>query len=310
VTLAGHERTIVRAPGSLRLLDISRTGRALLTLENFVNSVFVRGPAGREERDLSWLDFSTAWDLTADGSELLLTGEGEGTGGRASVYVRGTDGSEAVRLGDGLGTMLSADGKWAVAMVFGSPPRLWLIPTGAGKPRLIPRGQIEEYIWACLLPDGRRVVFSGYEKGKGARLFVEEVEGSVATPITPEGTSWLMPPSPDGRLVPSLGPGGVKLYPIDGGQPRDFPGIESGDEVLLWSADGRSVLVQRRRTHPVRIDRVEVATGKARLWREIAPADRTGMIEVASIRISSDQSTYAYTVRRLMSELYLVDGLK
>jgi hypothetical protein len=310
VTLAGQVRTIVRAPGSVRLLDISRNGRALLTQESFVNSVFVRGPAGREERDLSWLDRSTAWDLSADGSEVLLSGEGEGTGGNPSVYLRGTDGSEAVRLGDGVGTMLSADGKWVVAMVFGSPPRLWLIPTGAGEPRPIARGQIEEYVWAHLLPDGRRVLISGYEKGKGARLFVEDVDGSVAAPVTPEGTSWLMPPSPDGTLVPALGPGGVKLYPIDGGQPRPFPGIEIGDEILFWSADGRSVLVQRRRTLPVRIDRVDVATGKAQLWREIAPADRTGMTQIVSVRVSQDESTYAYTVRRLLSELYLVDGLK
>jgi Tol biopolymer transport system component len=310
VTLAGEVRTIVRTPGSLRLLDISRAGRALVTLESFVSSVFVRGPTGREERDLSWLDRSTAWDLSADGSEVLLSGEGEGTGGSPSVYLRGTDGSEAVRLGDGIGTMLSADGKWVVAMVFGSPPRLLLIPTGAGEPKLIARGQIEEYIWARLLPDGRRVLISGYEKGKGARLFVEEVEGSAATPVTPEGTSWMMPPSPDGRLVPSLGPGGVKLYPIEGGQPRALPGIASGDEILHWSADGRSVLVQRRRTLPVRIDRVDVATGKGELWREIAPIDRTGMIEVVAVRISSDERTYAYSVRRLLSELYLVDGLK
>jgi hypothetical protein len=310
VTLAGDVRTIVRSPGSLRLLDISRTGRALLTQESFVSSVFVRGPAGREERDLSWLDRSTAWDLAADGSKVLLAGEGEGTGGSPSVYLRATDGSDAVRLGDGVGTMLSADGKWAVAMVFGSPAQLWLIPTGVGNPRLIPRGKIEEYIWARLLPDGKRVVFSGYEKGRGSRLFVEDVEGSVATPITPEGAAWLMPPSPEGTLVPSLGPGGVKLYPIDGGQPRPLPGIEIGDEILFWSADGRSVLVRRRRTLPVRIDRVDVATGKAQLWREIAPADRTGMTQIVSVRISQDETTYAYTVRRLFSELYLVDGLK
>ncbi|HKD12615.1 MAG TPA: hypothetical protein VKE50_11085, partial [Thermoanaerobaculia bacterium] len=312
VTLAGSVRTIARGAGSLRLLDISRTGRMLVTLEDFVNSVFVRGPAGHEDRDrdLSWFDFSSVYDVSADGSQLLLTGEGEGTGGRASVYVRGTDGSQAVRLGDGLGTMLSADGKWAVAMVFGSPAQLWLIPTGAGKPRLIPRSQIEEYIWARLLPDGKRVVISGYEKGRGGRLFVQDVEGSAATPITPEGTSWLMSPSPDGRLVPALGPGGVKLFPIDGGQPRPLPGVAPGDEILLWSLDSRSVLVQRRVTMPIRIDRVDVATGKAALWREIAPADRTGMIEVVAVRISQDESTYAYTVRRLLSELYLVDGVK
>ena len=61
---------------------------------------------------------------------------------------------------------------------------------------------------------------------------------------------------------------------------------------------------------PVRIDRVDVATGSAELWREIAPTDRTGMTEVSSVRISADESTLAYTVQRLFSELYLADGLR
>ena len=61
---------------------------------------------------------------------------------------------------------------------------------------------------------------------------------------------------------------------------------------------------------PVRIDRVEVVTGKVALWREIAPADRTGMTEVSSVRISMDGSTFTYTVQRLLSELYLAEGLR
>lgn len=133
----------------------------------------------------------------------------------------------------------------------------------------------------------------------------------TARPITPEGTAYLLPPSPDGKLVPSAeSEGQVKLYPIDGGQPRPLPGVGPGDEVLLWSADGRSLLVRRRHTLPVRIDRVEVATGKVALWREIAPADRTGMTEVSSVRISMDGSTFTYTVQRLLSELYLAEGLR
>jgi Tol biopolymer transport system component len=312
VTLAGKVRTVVRAPGRLRLLDISRDGRVLLTRENSVTSVFVRGPAGREERDLSWLDSSTARDLSADGRQLLLSVEGEGAGATPSaIYLRPTDGSQAVRLGDGLGTMLSADGKWVVALVFGSPPRLWLIPTGPGEPKLIPRGQIDEYHWAFLLRDGHRVVISGNEKGRGVRLFVQEVDGVTARPITPEGEGFLMTPSPDGKLVPSTGSNGEeRLYPVDGGAPQPLPGFRNGDDILLWSADGRSVLVLRRPSVPARIDRVDVVTGKAELWREIAPADRTGMITVASVLISDDESTLSYSVRRLLSELYLVDGLK
>jgi len=312
VTLAGKVRTVVRAPGRLRLLDVSRDGRVLVTRENSVTSVFVRGPAGREERDLSWLDNSTARDLSADGRQLLLSVEGEGAGAASSaIYLRPTDGSQAVRLGEGLPTMLSADGKWVVAIVFGSPARLWLIPTGPGKPILIPRGQIDEYHWAYLLPDGHRVVFSGNEKGRGVRLFVQEVDGAMARPITAEGEGFLMTPSRDGKFVPSTGPQGQEeLYPVDGGEPQPLPGVRNGDDVLLWSADGGSILVERRPSLPARIDRVDVATGRSVLWREIAPADRTGMITVASVLISDDESTLSYSVRRLLSELYLVEGLR
>jgi Tol biopolymer transport system component len=312
VTLAGKVRTVVRAPGRLRLLDISRDGRVLVTRENSVTSVYLRGPAGREERDLSWLDSSTARDLSTDGKQLLLSVEGEGAGASSSaIYLRPTDGSPAVRLGDGLPTMLSADGKWVVAIVFGSPARLWLIPTGPGEPKLIPRGQIDEYHWAFLLPDGHRMVISGNEKGRGVRLFVQEIDGATTRPITPEGEGFLMTPSPDGKLVPSTGTAGEeRLYPVDGGTPRPLPGVRNGDDILLWSADGRSVLVLRRPSVPARIDRVDVATGRAVLWREIAPSDRTGMITVASVLVSDDESTLSYSVRRLLSELYLVDGLK
>jgi hypothetical protein len=195
--------------------------------------------------------------------------------------------------------MLSTDGKWVVAIVFGSPARLWLIPTGAGEPKLVPRGQIDEYHWAFLLRDGHRLVISGNEKGRGVRLFVQEVDGATARPITPEGEGFLMTPSPDGTLVPSTG-----------GEPRPLPGVRNGDDVLLWSADGRSVLVLRRPSQPARIDRIDVATGRAVLWREIAPADRTGMISVASVLISDDENTLSYSVRRLLSELYLVEGLR
>ncbi len=311
VTLAGNVRTVARAPGRLRLLDISRAGRVLVARESSVSSVFVRGPAGREERDLSWLDRSAGLDLSADGGKLLLTEQAEGAGAPSGgVYLRGTDGSPAVRLGNGFGTAFSADGKWAVAIVLGSPPQLWLIPTGLGEPKLVPRGPIEQYHWARLLPDGRRILISGNEKGAGMRLFVQAIDGAAPRPITPEGTAFLLPSSPDGTLVPSADSDGVKLFPVDGGEPRPLPGVEPGDEILLWSADGRSILVQRRLTLPVRIDRVDVRTGKSTLWREIMPGDRTGMTRPSLVRISADESTLTYTVQRLLSELYLAEGLR
>ena len=45
----------------------------------------------------------------------MMIENGEGTGGKLVTFIRGTDGSPAVRLGDWLGISLSPDGKWIVS---------------------------------------------------------------------------------------------------------------------------------------------------------------------------------------------------
>jgi hypothetical protein len=72
VTLSGRERLVFQAPGDLLLYDISRDGRVLAAnLEP--RSRMVSFTAGSEkERDLSWFDWSTSADLSADGKNLLF----------------------------------------------------------------------------------------------------------------------------------------------------------------------------------------------------------------------------------------------
>ncbi len=96
-------------------------------------------PGEIKERDLSWLDWSTPNDLTADGKTVLFSESGEGGGPKYAVYLRKTDGSPAIRLSDGAGMALSPDGKWALARSNTTPAPLVLLPTGVGeahRPRL------------------------------------------------------------------------------------------------------------------------------------------------------------------------------
>src|SRR5437016_14636359 len=96
-----------------------------------------------------------------DGKTILFGYEGEGAGINYAVYLRKTDGSPAVRLGDGRSQRLSPDGKWALSVLF-TPPQLALLPTGAGEARSLERGPIEQYSGkASWFPDGKRVVFQG-----------------------------------------------------------------------------------------------------------------------------------------------------
>jgi hypothetical protein len=141
---------------------------------------------------------------------------------------------------------------------------------------------------------------------------VQSLSGGAARPVTPEGVGYLLPATPDGQFVPSTdGEGRVRLYPIDGrGEPRTLQGLEPGDSPLRWSRDGRFVFVRRRGGPPIRIERVDLATGRSEPWREIAPADRSGLVGVSAVSFSEDGKAYAYTYHRLLSELYLADGLR
>ena len=74
-------------------------------------------------------------DLTPDATTLLFDETGEGGGAAYGVYLRATDGSAAVRLGDGRGLALSPDVRWALSSPNASPAGLSLLPTGPGQPR-------------------------------------------------------------------------------------------------------------------------------------------------------------------------------
>jgi eukaryotic-like serine/threonine-protein kinase len=74
--------------------------------------------------------------------------------------------------------------------------------------------------------------------------------------------------------------------------------------------DRRFLFIRRSGGIPVRVDRLDLSTGRRERWKELAPADRTGVISISTIFLSADGTAYAYTYQRLLSELYLVEGLK
>ncbi len=100
------------------------------------------------------------------------------------------------------------------------------------------------------------------------------------------------------------------LYPIAGGDPQKLGVVFNPNERTMgFSADGKSLLL-RTTTIPVQISRVDLTTGKREPWKEIVPADPAGVQSIPIIRFSADGKSYAYSVGRILSDLYVVDGLK
>jgi Tol biopolymer transport system component len=312
VGLDGRLRAVYRSPHQLTLLDISRDGRALVTASTWHAGLNWLRPGEKKEQDVSWLDASFVADLSADGRSLLFDERREGGLPDGLVFLRQDPSQPALRLGEGVSLSLSPDAKWALSVLRGKPgkaSRLLLLPTGAGEQRTLSTGELTVY-GAQFLPDAKRFVVRAAEPGKQARLYMGELSGGEPRPITPEGTSYFWVVSPDGERLAALVRSEIRIFPIHGGDGDRLAGQEAGERPVQWSADGRFLYVCRLGEPPVRIDKVEIASGRRELWKEIAPADSAGMQVIGSVKMTPDGGSYAYTYDQHFSDLYVVEGLK
>lgn len=184
VSISGREREVARVPGGLWVEDVSRDGKVLLAHTNIRREIAGLAPGEAKERNLSWFDWSFLSDLSADGRMVLFMEQNRASDAGYAVYSRKTDGSPAVRLGDGNALALSPDGKWVLSILRPfSDAQLMLLPVGAGQPRTLPAvGNIRYQPWASWLPEGKRVLVAGTESGHEARLYVRDLEEPKPVP--------------------------------------------------------------------------------------------------------------------------------
>ena len=318
VSLSGDERLVARMPGTLMLLDIWKDGRVLLNRASWRRELTAVSGEGKE-RDLTWLDYSYPADISVDGKTLLFDEEGGGgslaygkSGGLSyAVYLRKTDGSPAVLLGEGAAVAMSPDEKWVMAQTQDSPAQLVLLPTKAGDSQRLTHDSIN-HAWARWFPDGKHVLFSGNEPGHGVRLYVQDVDNGQPKPISPEGVhATAFAVSPDGQLIAGIGPDQLGyLYPAAGGDARPIRGLEVGEQPIAWAQDGRSLYIYRPGELPAKVYRLDIATGQKTFLKQLMPNDPAGVETIGPILFTPDGKTCVYGYHRTLSDLYLVEGLR
>jgi Tol biopolymer transport system component len=307
--LSGKERVILRVPGTLTLQDITRDGRVLLGIDNAQFGIMGFRPGDTSERNLSWFDWSITSDLTPDGKNLLFFESGEGVGPNYSIFMRGMDGSPAVRLGGGAFPVLSPDGKWVAALNNQSPEQLELLPVGAGQPRQITHDSLDRSRVGWL-PNGKALLYTASEPNHPQRTYMLNLEDEKSQPITPEGVVGLLV-SPDSKYLLAFDSERKRwLYPLEGGDRQPVAAAISNTDLMIeWEPDGKSLLVAER-GNPLVVSRVYLNSDKRERVRSFAPSDAAGIVTVGGVRFSADRKSYAYTYFRILSDLYVVDGLK
>jgi Tol biopolymer transport system component len=310
--LSGKVRRIAAVPGGLTLRDISKSGRVLVTHDLERSSVQVVGPGNAEERDLSWLTWTLAIDLSEDGKTLLIEEE---AGDPYVVGLRSTDGSPIVRLSSGSARGLSYDGKWAILALGQGKPDV-VFPTGAGQAIPLAASPERPMIVAAWFPDGKQILYAGVEPGHRPRIYVRGIPTGAPRAVTPEGffsPGMTRNVSPDGRsfLAVSSDDGSTWIFSLDGGQPRRVGAVDPARErPMRWTEDGRSIYIREWKVMPFQIFRLDLASGARIPWKRIVPSDPAGARDTPLARLSADGGTCAFTLYRKLSTLYVVDGLR
>jgi eukaryotic-like serine/threonine-protein kinase len=322
VTLSGKSRLLASAPGEVTLHDVAPDGTAIISIENRERKIFFSSPETassetKADRELTWLDRAVLGPLSLDGKQVVFWEGGKGGGPLSTIFLRKTDGSPAVRLGQGYGVAISPDQKWVLASTPEKPPRWSLVPTGAGETtELKPTGIELVQTGAGFAADSRRVIFNGTEAGHKVRAYVFDPTSGKSEALTPEGVLGF--PSGDGKFLIEVADSALsnnvppKLLTLGSNElAREIK--ELGDRHVIGSQitpDGSAVFVADHNGMTADVYRLEVATGKRELVKKIEIGDPAGAFGITGVRITPDGKSFAYNTLRQLSELYLLHGLK
>ena len=99
------------------------------------------------------------------------------------------------------------------------------------------------------------------------------------------------------------------IYATDSRAPEPVGTLQPGEVPVQWTPDGRGLLIARGGGLPWTIERQDLATGKRTPAATIRAHDPAGL-RLSVFAISRDAKYYVHSYSRLLSDLFLVTGLK
>jgi hypothetical protein len=266
-------------------------------------------PGETVERALPWLDSSSLALLSRDGKHIAFSDFSQSAGSDYAVAWRDTQGGPVVRLGKGYPLSVSPDARWIAAEI-PSTGKIVFYPTGTGdaialsSPLLMSIG-----LQAQWFSDSAHLLLCGTIGNAASRCYrVEARADATPEPVTPEGVIGAALGSDDRTLLLQMKDRTLRRSAIGGDAGTPVGSIRPDDLVLALSRDLKAVYV-RTKSVPVRVERVELATGARSLVKTIGPPDSIGVTSV-QVRDWPENGGYAYDFGRTLSQLFVVSGIK
>ena len=309
VDLEGQIRPLSRGPVDLVLHDVGADGRVLASSRTLTRGIRGRSAASKEELPLGWLDWSFPDAISDDGAHLLFTEQGEGGGSGYSAILRPLDGGPPVRLGEGEGQAIAADGSRVLVRLLSEGHALMIYPTGAGKSeRIDPHGLLVARANWC--SDGKRLFLVASHEGQGFRGYVLDPDSGkfdevIGESLNLRGTAFHRDL---GLVAARVVEGPLRIYSITGGEPRTLAYVDEAAIPVGWSRDGRFLYVGEAGRIPTPILRVDLQRETSEKIWDLLPAESAGLVDIGPVLVSPDARAYAYSYRRDLATLFVAHG--
>jgi eukaryotic-like serine/threonine-protein kinase len=307
VSKTAKVRQLSDAPSSLRLLDISRTGRTLIAVDDARMTLTGARGIDSPERDLSNFDLSHVDDISSEGNFVLFTEGGNAGGQHYATYVHDLKARSTFRIAPGRGLAISPDEKSVLTVDPQDRTRLTLTSIASQSANHV-LGDGFEYQWAKFLPNGKTLLVGGAYPGELLAICTQSLDGGKPVPVNGLPYMDFVAVSPDGlRIAGATTSGAVLLFDLATHSARQIlPGLNALP--IAWAANGRQLYAVSFRDSAYRVVKVNLQTGNVQLWKTLALGHQAGVIGLAGVAISPATGAYAYSTNVELSELYLVDG--
>ena len=314
LSMDGRVRHVLSGMGRLVLHDVAPDGRALLERATLRSEVLYRRAGDLEDRDLSWLDFSAAEAISADGSTVLFDESGQGGGPGYATFLRRTDGSLPVRVGSGRALALSPDGRFVLSASVANPDHLELTPTGPGETRSLRLPGVAANEEAGFVGDGSRIFVTGRDPAGRRGTWLAGLDGAGVRKL----------PLPDGRILGqnTFSPDGSRFvascpaveapcfYDTVVGKPSPVPGVPKDWWAVGFDTRGRLYFLSDSHKMPQTLFRLDPEKGRPAALAELAPRDRAGVLAIIRVRVAASGEAWTYSVMRRLSDLHVVTGVR
>jgi Tol biopolymer transport system component len=312
VTLSGKHRVIMATVTDVGLQDVSPDGNVLLTTVRGSTEMLIgRKSQGSNSEHLLELsrEHARLAGLSYDGNVAALGSSGPGSGDDYSTFVLTKGAAEPVRLGDGDPSSISPDGKWIFSLMPSRLNKIILYPTGTGQPKPLDISPVHILgVASSWTSDGSKILFTGADVDRPPRSYLLEVKSGVTRAVTPDDTSDGII-SPSGEYVVARDSSRTyQVYSLAGRAPRSVEGLAADEVPIQWNPSSDKLYIWNRNV-PANIYLLDIRNGMRALWLEIKPVEASGLV-YGEVILTPDGQCYGYRYRRVLTDLFLAEGLR